>query len=102
LPLPVGLVRDASGQVHKDPDLEVQARLDLIFSTFLQLKAAGKVLRFFNDHDLLIPRHDRFGDLVWKKPTVAAILATLKNPAYAGAFVYGRTSTRRDASGRCG
>ncbi len=100
LRLPIGHVRDASGQVHKDPDLEIQARLDLIFSTFLQLKAAGKVLRFFNDHELLIPRHDRFGDLVWKKPTVAAILATLKNPAYAGAFVYGRTSTTRDASGK--
>jgi DNA invertase Pin-like site-specific DNA recombinase len=100
LRLPIGLVRDASGQVRKDPNLEVQARLDLIFNTFLQLKAASKVLRFFNEHHLLIPRHDRFGDLVWKKPTVAAILATLKNPAYAGAFVYGRSSTTRQASGK--
>jgi hypothetical protein len=44
-----------------------------------------------NDHALLIPRRDRFGDLVWKKPSVAAILYILKNPAYAGAFVYGRS-----------
>jgi DNA invertase Pin-like site-specific DNA recombinase len=95
LRLPIGLVRDASGQVHKDPELEIQARLELIFSTFPQLKAASKVLRFFNDHELLIPRHDRFGDLVWKKPTVAAILATLKNPAYAGAFVYQKRSQSR-------
>ena len=35
--------------------------------------------------------------MVWKKPTVAAILQILKNPAYAGAFVYGKTrSIRKD------
>jgi DNA invertase Pin-like site-specific DNA recombinase len=100
LQLPVGLVRDETGKVVKDPHREVQDRLDLIFSTFLRLKSASKVLRFFNDQRLLIPRRDRFGDLAWKKPAVAAILATLKNPAYAGAFVYGRTRTTRDASGK--
>jgi hypothetical protein len=51
------------------------------------------VLEFLNQHDLLLPRRDRFGDLVWKRPTVAAILQILKNPAYAGTFVYGRTRT---------
>jgi DNA invertase Pin-like site-specific DNA recombinase len=100
LKLPVGLVREDSGKVVKDPNREIQERIDLIFSTFLRLKSASKVLRFFNDHALLIPRRDRFGDLVWKKPTVAAIIDTLKNPAYAGAFVYGRTRTIRDPSGK--
>ena len=101
LRLPVGLLRqDNDGTVLKDPNREVQARLDLIFTTFLQCRTAGKVLRFFNDHELLIPRRDRFGDLVWKKPHIARILSTLKNPAYAGAFVYGRTRTTRDPSGK--
>jgi DNA invertase Pin-like site-specific DNA recombinase len=100
LKLPVGLVRQDDGTVVKDPNREVQERLDLIFNTFLQRKSASKVLRFFNDHQLLIPRRDRFGDLVWKKPSVAAILEILKNPAYAGAFVYGRTRTTRDPSGK--
>lgn len=99
LTLPVGLVRDASGQVRKDPNREVQERLDLVFSTFLQLKSASKVLRSFNEQELGLPRYDRFGDVVWKKPRVAALLAILKNPAYAGAFVYGRTRTTREASG---
>ena len=50
-------------------------------------------------HDLLLPRRDRFGDLVWKAPRVAAVLAILKHPAYAGAFTYGRTRTlRREAT----
>jgi DNA invertase Pin-like site-specific DNA recombinase len=91
LTLPIGLVRDALGRVLKHPHQEVQSRLELVFTTFLQVKAACQVVRFFNDHDLLLPRKDRFGDLVWRKPTVPAILAVLKNPAYAGAFVYGRT-----------
>lgn len=51
------------------------------------------MLEFLNAHELFLPRRDRFGDLVWKRPTVAAVLQILKNPAYAGAFVYGRTRT---------
>ena len=93
LTLPVGLVRDALERVHKDPHQEVVDRLDLVFTTFLRLRSASKVLGFLNAQDLALPRRDRFGDLVWKKPTVAMILQILKNPAYAGAFVYGRTRT---------
>ncbi len=97
LSLPIGLVRDAIGKVHKDPHREIQDRLELVFTTFLRLRSASKVLEFLNAHDLGLPRRDRFGDVVWKKPTVAAILQILKNPAYAGAFVYGKTrSIRKD------
>jgi DNA invertase Pin-like site-specific DNA recombinase len=91
LSLPIGLVRDALGRVAKHPDQEVQGRLDLVFTTFLRVKAACRVVQFLNDHDLLLPRRGRFGDLVWRRPTASAILSVLKNPAYAGAFVYGRT-----------
>ena len=99
LQLPIGLVRDEVGHVHFDPNREVQDRIHLVFDSFLQLRSASKVLHFFNEQELGLPRHDRFGDLLWKKPTVAAILEMLKNPAYAGAFVYGRTRTTRQPSG---
>ena len=90
-------MRNAIGQVHKDPNREIQDRLELIFTTFLRLRSESLVLQFLNAHDLCLPRRDRFGDVVWKKPTVAAILQILKNPAYAGAFVYGKTrSVRKD------
>jgi DNA invertase Pin-like site-specific DNA recombinase len=91
LSLPVGLIRDPLGRVLKHPDQEVQSRLALVFTTFLQVKAACQVVRCFNAQDLLLPRQDHFDDLIWRKPTVPAILGILKNPAYAGAFVYGRT-----------
>ena len=93
LKLPVGLIRDTHNIVLKDPHQEVQQRLDMIFSLFLQLKSASKVLQYLNNHNLPIPRRNSYGDLLWKKPTVSAILSLLKNPAYAGAFVYGRTRT---------
>jgi DNA invertase Pin-like site-specific DNA recombinase len=90
-PLPIGLIRDPLERVFKHPNQEVQDRLGLVFTTFLQVRAACQVVRCFNERELLLPRKDRFGDLVWRKPTVPAILSILKNPAYAGAFAYGRT-----------
>src|SRR5205809_20338 len=99
LTLPTGLVRNSQGTVQKIPNQEAQARLSLVFETFLQCRSASKVVEVFKTHDLLLPRRDRFGDLVWKAPRVAAILSILKHPAYAGAFTYGRTRTlRREAT----
>jgi len=100
LSLPIGLIRQENCQVVKDPNLEIQERIGLVFSTFLRVKSASKVLRFFNGQHLCLPRPGPFGDLIWKEPSVAAILSILKNPAYAGAFVYGRSKTSRDVSGK--
>src|SRR5262249_49040747 len=93
LQLPTGLERLPTGKVVKNPNREVQERIQLVFTIFLERGSASKVLEFFTRHDLQLPRRDRFGDLVWKPPRVSALLAVLKNPAYAGAFVYGRTRT---------
>ena len=99
LALPIGLIRQENGRTLKDPNLEIQERLDLVFRTFLRVKSANKVLRFFREQSLGLPRLDSFGDLIWKEPSIAAIVSILKNPAYAGAFVYGRSKTSRDAFG---
>jgi DNA invertase Pin-like site-specific DNA recombinase len=98
LSLPIGLTRDQFGRVQKTPDHAVQHCLALIFQTFLRVRTASKVLQYFSAHELNVPGRDRFGDLQWKKPTISAILAVLKNPAYAGAFVYGRSRAVRRAS----
>jgi DNA invertase Pin-like site-specific DNA recombinase len=89
--LPVGLVRDETGQVHKDPNQLVQERIGLVFSTFLRVKTLSKVLRFFNAQHLEVPRADPYGQIIWKKPNNSAILTILTNPAYAGTFAYGKT-----------
>ncbi|WP_026731121.1 recombinase family protein [Fischerella sp. PCC 9605] len=86
-------VRDEWGVVQKDPNREVINRINLVFEIFGQRKSASKVLQTFNSEGLLLPRRNRFGDIFWRKPSVASIISILKNPAYAGAFVYGRTRT---------
>ncbi len=90
LTLPVGLARAPGGLVTKDPDTEVQGRLALVFASFMRLRTAAKVMRMFNAQGLDLPRRDRHGEVRWTRATVAAVTTVLKNPAYAGAFVYGR------------
>ena len=90
LTLPTGLMRMPGDVVVLDPDLEVQGRLSMVFSSFARLRSAAAVMRDLAARGLDLPRRDRHGDLRWTRPTVSAVTGILKNPAYAGAFVYGR------------
>jgi DNA invertase Pin-like site-specific DNA recombinase len=91
LQLPTGFVRDPSGVVTKDPNREVQERIALLFECFLSVRTAVKVTRTLAARGLALPRRDRHGEVCWRRPTIPAVTDMLKNPAYAGAFVYGRT-----------
>ncbi len=101
LALPAGLLRLDDGRAVKDPDLQVQQAIDLVFRSFLELKSGAKVVRHFSEHGLRVPRRHRNQETVWRPATLAAVVAILRNPAYAGAFVYGRTKTvhKLDADG---
>jgi DNA invertase Pin-like site-specific DNA recombinase len=100
LPLPVGLERDPTGAVVITPDREVEDRLRLVFSTFLERRSAQAVLRVFLARNLALPRREGGrGGLCWRPPTKHAICRILRNPAYAGAFVYGRTAAARPPGG---
>jgi DNA invertase Pin-like site-specific DNA recombinase len=92
--LPTGLVRLPDGRVVKDPDLGVQRTIELIFARFGALGSCQKVLRALRDEAVLVPRRQtsgaKIGDLLWKVPTEGAIYEMVRNPAYAGAFVFGR------------
>jgi DNA invertase Pin-like site-specific DNA recombinase len=101
LQLPAGLVRDEYKIVQKDPNLEVQAAIDLVFKTFLKVRSASKTVVFFKENNLKIPRYDRWKEVLWKKPTAASVVSILRNPAYAGAFAYGRTQSVRTGPSAC-
>jgi DNA invertase Pin-like site-specific DNA recombinase len=94
--LPTGLVRDSEGQVQFDPDVSVQDRIRLVFHKFFELESMQKVLRYLAKHDLQLPRRQtsglHAGDVLWRAPSISAVTGILKNPAYAGAFAYGRRS----------
>jgi len=92
--LPAGLLRQSDGVVVKDPDRAVQHAITLVFQTFVERRSASQVVRLFRDQGLRLPRRHRNCDTVWRTPTVAAVIAILRNPAYAGTFAYGKTQTQ--------
>jgi DNA invertase Pin-like site-specific DNA recombinase len=91
--LPAGLIRDEAGVVRKDPHQEVQSRIALVFDSLQEQRSTTKVVRYLRQQHLRIPRKNRWGDIVWRLPTTASVAAILHNPAYAGAYVRGRTQT---------
>jgi DNA invertase Pin-like site-specific DNA recombinase len=96
--LPTGLVYDPTGQVVLDPDEQVQQAVRLVFALFEESRSALAVVRHFAAHHLLFPTRGwggtRDGELLWSPLRLGRVLALLHNPAYAGAYVYGRTQTR--------
>ena len=95
LVLPTGLERLEQGIVVKHRSIEVQQRIDLVYSTFFEQKSVSQTVRWFIARDLQLPRRDRFGEIQWKRVTAASISGILRNPAYAGAAVYGRTRWKK-------
>ena len=97
LPLPAGLARTRDGQVVLCPDEEVQSRLRLVFKKFRELRVAKGVVRYLRRENLLLPERPLQGpaphDLVWEPATSSRVLSILKNPGYAGVYVYGRSAT---------
>jgi DNA invertase Pin-like site-specific DNA recombinase len=101
--LPTGLVRQADGSVVKDPDDQVRHVIELVLTKFAELGSCRQVLRYLRREKMLLPRHQTAGlykgELLWKVPSDAAIYEIICNPAYAGAFAYGRKQkdpTRHD------
>lgn len=101
-PLPVGLVRLRDNEVTFHPDAEVQSRIRLVFQKFTELGTARAVVRYFQSENLWLPSRPLLGpaphDVIWQPARTSAVSGILKNPAYAGAYVYGRTI--RDATRR--
>jgi DNA invertase Pin-like site-specific DNA recombinase len=98
--LPTGYLRLPDGTVVQDPDDQVRHVIELTFRKFEELGSAGKVIRYLRQHQILFPRRQSAGpyahQLHWKVASESAVVEMLGNPAYAGAFAYGRR--QRDAA----
>jgi DNA invertase Pin-like site-specific DNA recombinase len=92
--LPVGLARGLGGEVILNPDEEVQVRIRLVFEKFRDIRSAGGVMRYLQEMHLPLPARPLRGpaphEVIWQPASTSSILDILHNPAYAGAYVYGR------------
>jgi len=92
--LPTGYVRQPDGSVDFDPDASICDRIRLVFDKFAELGSMQKVVGHLAKNQLRLPRRQTSGlyagDVLWKDASSNAVQAILKNPAYAGAFAYGR------------
>ena len=92
--LPVGYRRRPDGAAVQDTDDAVRLAVAMVFERFSALANARAVLRHFADSRLKLPRVIQAGpdkdQAVWVRPAYGMIHRMLNNPAYAGAFVYGR------------
>ena len=102
-PLPVGYVRDDAGDVVIDPDAEVQAAIRDVFAAFAACGSAYGVVAAFAGRRFPLRAYGGAwaGQLRWGRLTHARVLGILKNPGYAGAYVFGRYASHRtvDPSG---
>jgi DNA invertase Pin-like site-specific DNA recombinase len=101
--LPVGLVwGEADGEVRFHPDEAVRTTIARIFSRFAETGSARRVWLWFRSEGLRIPLRMHQGwEILWVDASYHAIHQVLSNPAYAGAYAYGRTrrETKLDGSG---
>jgi DNA invertase Pin-like site-specific DNA recombinase len=96
--LPVGLVwGEAAGQIHLHPDEAVTGVIAAVFDQFAVSGSVRATWLWLKDNNLRWPlqpigyRRDRLPEITWVEPTYHAVHTTLTHPAYAGAYVYGRT-----------
>ncbi len=94
LPLPVGLCHDENGHIVPDPDEEVRGAVSLVFRLFRETGSAFAVVQNFVKRGLRFPKRAYGGawngKLVWGRLTHTRVLCILKNPSYAGVYVFGR------------
>jgi DNA invertase Pin-like site-specific DNA recombinase len=96
-PLPVGYVYDEARATVLDPDEEIQAAVRDLFAAFTATGSAYGVVGAFAERRF--PRRAYggawAGEIRWGRLTHGRVLGILANPAYAGAYVFGRYRSRR-------
>jgi DNA invertase Pin-like site-specific DNA recombinase len=96
-PLPVGYVYDEEAATVMDPDQEVQAAIRDVFAAFDGTGSAYGVVGAFGERKFPQRAYGGAwaGELRWGRLTYSRACRVLSNPAYAGAYVYGRFRSRR-------
>ena len=101
-PLPVGLCYDNENRTVLDPDQEVQGAVRMVFAAFRKTGSAYGVVQEFIHEGLLFPKRAYGGlwdgRLIWGRLSYGRVLGILKNPSYAGTYVFGRYRSTKQIS----
>ncbi|MGH3163783.1 MAG: recombinase family protein, partial [Streptosporangiaceae bacterium] len=101
--LPVGLIwGEAGGEVRFHPDEAVTGVLTAVFERFAVCGSVRATWLWLRGENLRWPLQKvayapegSLPEITWVEPTYHAVHTTLTHPAYAGAYVYGRTRKER-------
>src|SRR3954468_14191978 len=96
-PLPVGYVYDEAGHIVIDSDEEVRAAVADVFAAFEQTGSAFGGVGAFADRPFPARAYGGAwaGQLRYCRLSHSRAQTVLRNPAYAGAYVFGRRASRR-------
>src|ERR1700719_1142333 len=97
LSVPFGYVWHRELGLGFDPDLRLQEVIRLIFVRFRQLGSARQVLLSMMADQIHFPRpsdEGRMTNFEWMPIRYRNVIAILKNPFYAGVYVYGKSEKR--------
>jgi DNA invertase Pin-like site-specific DNA recombinase len=99
---PVGYCKGET-RLEKDPDRRVQEAVHLVFRKQLELGSVRQTLLWFLEHGLELPAYRTPQEVSWRRPSYGMVYSMLTNPAYGGAYAYGKTEqvTRYDGGESC-
>jgi DNA invertase Pin-like site-specific DNA recombinase len=95
--VPPGYIWDASDTVVKDPNRRTQDAIELVFKKFREIQSIRQTYLWFQSEHIEVPvLKDIAGkkEIVWKLPENSYLTQMLKNPFYAGVYVWGRETTK--------
>ncbi len=91
--LPIGYEYDSRDRVVLSPDKRVRESVELFFKTYRRLGSGSAVVQKFNKESIKFPKRmfsgPRKGEIVFGDLTGTRAYQVLRNPRYAGAYVYG-------------
>jgi DNA invertase Pin-like site-specific DNA recombinase len=87
---PVGYFKGEQ-RLEKDPDRRVQEAVQLVFHKLLELGSVRQTLLWFNEHGLELPVINAREEVHWRRASYGMVYSMLTNPAYGGAYAYGKT-----------
>ena len=92
-----GYVKVGRDRIEKNPDQRAREALQLVFSKFAEFQSVRQVHIWLRDEGIELPVKSRDGEargIVWRLPAYNIVHNILTNPIYAGAYAFGRTTSK--------